>query len=273
MMDTKIIMASNTPMYTRPEILREIKGIIISALPMTSPESYIAEIDRGGLFCRAPHYVISNKGVVYQVLPDNYCARLNGLRYDKSYIQIVIACPSWIKFNGKKGFTVPLFSVAKEQMTKAYTSLVELCTTICTTRDLEPMKEKVIVGAKGLSDIETIWHGLGLPQTILNLKCDVRDNVNCGKGFYHDGVDYSYVFDPEYYKKEYPNIVDTVGSSNGALFEYFINFGMSKGQKGNANFDVYIYRANSPDLILGNQWSDYYRHYCTVGRLENRKCI
>lgn len=251
----------------------EIKGIIITAVQIEDPDRYYNNINRGGLFNKAPHFLIDNKGTVFQILPENYQTKLCGGIYDKSYIQIAIACPSWIRFNKKNGFSVPLVSEAQVQMTRAYNTLVELCTSMCISYDIEPKLGETIVDNKGIGSMENIWEGLSLKQSLKSLCIDVRDTINNGKGYYHNGIDFSYVFDPNYYARMYPEIAKDVDYNKGKLFSYFVGNGMQKCQKGNSEFDVVNYKVYNPDLVFGDDWYRYYEHYCLSGRLEGRKCL
>ena len=270
-MDIINSMLYSNPYYKKASSFKEISGIIITAIQLETVDKYLEEINRGGLFIKSPHFLIDNKGKIYQLLPENYQTHFCGGIYDKSYIQVGIACPSWIKFGKKNTFDVPLVSEAQNQMISSYTSLVNLCTMLTVAYKLNPIKD--IEDDKGNSSLENIWHGLAIKQSLNSLRLDVRDAIDNGRGYYHKGIDYSYVFDPEYYLSVYPSIKQNIGTDRGKLFRYFIDYGMDACQKGCKDFDVIAYKIYNPDLVFGDNWSKYYSHYCTTGRLEGRKCV
>ena len=111
---------------------------------------------------------------------------------------------------------------------------------------------------------------------MIDLRHDILKAINDGKGYYHDGVDYSYysfVFDPKYYASCYPDIKQETNGDNKKLFEHFLTFGIKNCMKGSKDFDVMVYKVNNPDLSFGTEWSSYYRHFCEVGRFENREHV
>ena len=64
-----------------------------------------------------------------------------------------------------------------------------------------------------------------------------------------EAVDYSSVFDVEYYYNTYPDLRETIGNNPAALLEHFINVGMKEGRNGNASFNVKAYMINNLDLL------------------------
>lgn len=89
-----------------------------------------------------------------------------------------------------------------------------------------------------------------------------------------DGIDYSKVFNHNYYAEKYADIKRVYGTNAEKLFQHFLNFGMSEGRQGCSEFNVSIYQASNPDLVnaFGRNIPAYYKHYCTYGYKENRKC-
>ncbi len=83
---------------------------------------------------------------------------------------------------------------------------------------------------------------------------------------------YSAVFDAAYYLKAYPELAQTVGSDSTALLNHFVNIGMNECRQGNADFNVYAYAQNNPDLFTayGINAKQYYMHYITCGKAEGR---
>jgi len=243
---------------------------------------FLESLDMWAFFAKCPHYIIDCNGIVYQILPVNYKGKYCGGIADKNYIQIVVDEPTGIKYTTKNQFTVPDLKKANGQTVNIYRTLIELCSYLCVSFKLDPIKENVILSqaeacskkiASDYPGINHIWEGLKTDYTMSKFRKDVLMALNNGKGYYHNGVDYSFVFDPEYYLNCYPELKEITGGKNTELFKHFITFGMNECRKGNKDFDVLIYRINNPDLDFGTDWYRYYNHYCTVGRCEDRKAI
>ena len=85
-------------------------------------------------------------------------------------------------------------------------------------------------------------------------------------------IDYSPVFDFEYYLDRYPEVAEVYGYSEEAALQHFINFGMSEGRRGNEEFNVKSYKNRYPDLRLTfeDDLPSYYIHYITNGKSEGR---
>lgn len=84
---------------------------------------------------------------------------------------------------------------------------------------------------------------------------------------------YSDVFDADYYYNTYSDLKQAIGYDKDALLQHFITYGMREGRRGNASFDVVIYRDNNPDLIQAFGREDlvsYYLHYINYGKNEGR---
>ena len=94
-------------------------------------------------------------------------------------------------------------------------------------------------------------------------------------GFFVDGVDYSLVFDPDFYSEKYKDVKAACGKDKNRLFEHFIQFGMKEGRMGNESFNPGVYKSKNADL--GNEFKNdfvkYYQHYCIYGHEEGRKCV
>ncbi len=89
-------------------------------------------------------------------------------------------------------------------------------------------------------------------------------------------VDYSSVFDAEYYYNTYPDLRHTIGNNPDALLEHFINVGMKEGRTGCSTFNVKAYMVNNVDLlpVYGvKDLSGYYLHYITSGKKEGRSGV
>lgn len=88
----------------------------------------------------------------------------------------------------------------------------------------------------------------------------------------YNGVDYSAVFDPEYYYNNYIDLELAFGLDDQKLLEHFVNMGMAEGRTANSAFNVKIYRDNYKDLqnAFGNDLKSYYLHYINYGVNEQR---
>ena len=88
-------------------------------------------------------------------------------------------------------------------------------------------------------------------------------------GYVYRGVDYSPVFDPEYY---YNNHHDLWVLKQNQMFEHFCMFGMNEARQANNRFDPVMYRKMNKDLndAFGDNWFSYYWHYCVIGKTEHR---
>ena len=87
-----------------------------------------------------------------------------------------------------------------------------------------------------------------------------------------NGVDYSSVYDFNYYINKYSDLKKNFGSNDTAALQHFVTFGMKESRRANASFILSYYRANYPDLrkAFGNNNAAYYLHYVTYGKREGR---
>ena len=74
------------------------------------------------------------------------------------------------------------------------------------------------------------------------------------------------------YAELYPDVVEACGNEEAALWNHFVNHGLSEGRSLSKNFHVFAYRAAYADLqeAFGNNLIAYYIHYATRGMQENR---
>ena len=88
----------------------------------------------------------------------------------------------------------------------------------------------------------------------------------------YKGVDYSLVYDYDYYISHNADVKAAFGEDDYAVLEHFVEFGMKEGRQGKASFDVNSYRCANPDLrkIYRSNLPDYYKHYIEYGHNENR---
>lgn len=279
----KNILAMTNPVFCKGDTFKELKGIVITSATMNNKiNDFMDNLDVWGFFAKCPHYIVDNNGVVYQTLPVNYKGKYCGGSVDKEYIQIIVDEPIGIKYQNRSIFTVPDLKKAKGQSGIVYNTIVELCTYLCVTFKLDPLVENTIISQAEAREkkmcneypgINHIWEQLNLDYSMIGLRHDILKAINDGKGYYHDGIDYSFVFDPKYYASCYPDIKQETNGDNKKLFEHFLTFGIKNCMKGSAEFDAMVYKTNNPDLDFGNDWSRYYRHFCEVGRFEGREHV
>ncbi len=88
-----------------------------------------------------------------------------------------------------------------------------------------------------------------------------------------NGVDYSAVYDYNYYISKYADVKNACGNDDIATLKQFVNYGMKEGRQANSSFNVYSYRNEYPDLrvAFGKDWTKYYLHYIQSGKSEGRK--
>lgn len=84
----------------------------------------------------------------------------------------------------------------------------------------------------------------------------------------YNGVDYSDVFDAEYYKAKYPPLVTAIGDKPQNLFRHFLNHGIKEGRQAHHDFNIKVYAENNKDLNIL-----LVDHYIKHGKKENRKAI
>ena len=89
----------------------------------------------------------------------------------------------------------------------------------------------------------------------------------------YKGVDYSLVYDYNYYINTYPDIKAAFNNDDAAALRHFVEYGMSEGRQAKVSFNVAIYRNANPDLraAFGNSLKSYYMHYINYGYREGRK--
>lgn len=88
-----------------------------------------------------------------------------------------------------------------------------------------------------------------------------------------DGLDYSLVFNYEYYLIRHPDLYAALGNDSIAAFNHFLNNGMAEARVASSNFDVTVYRNKYSDLnaTFGDDWPQYYKHYIQYGYYEGRR--
>ncbi len=92
----------------------------------------------------------------------------------------------------------------------------------------------------------------------------------------YNGVDYSKIYDYDFYINRYPDLKSVYGNDPYAdveALEHFIKYGMRETRSASSAFDVRSYINSYKDLrvAFGEDAAKYYNHYMTYGLKENRK--
>ena len=88
-----------------------------------------------------------------------------------------------------------------------------------------------------------------------------------------NGVDYSSVYDFNYYIKYNADIKQKYSNDDIGALSHFVNNGMKEGRQAKESFDVvsYMYRYADLRRAYGTDWKSYYLHYMRYGIKENRQ--
>lgn len=102
-----------------------------------------------------------------------------------------------------------------------------------------------------------------------------RNRINGSNTSTSGDLDYSLVFNADYYRSRYSDLRAAGLTSDAQLLNHFINHGMNECRQGIDTFDVVIYRARYADLLaaFGEDFPAYYRHYIQFGHAEGRKAV
>ncbi|MBQ9609305.1 MAG: CAP domain-containing protein [Lachnospiraceae bacterium] len=90
----------------------------------------------------------------------------------------------------------------------------------------------------------------------------------------YNGVDYSAVYDYNYYINKYPDLKAAFEGNPTAALNHFVNCGMNEGRQAKATFNASNYKNKYADLCsaFGGNMKCYYIHYISCGQNENRNC-
>ena len=93
-----------------------------------------------------------------------------------------------------------------------------------------------------------------------------------GSSAIYEGVDYSSVYDYNYYLASYADLKSAFSNNEKAALQHFVNTGMSEGRHAKESFNVYAYMNRYADLktAFGNDLKKYYMHYINAGINEGR---
>ena len=87
-----------------------------------------------------------------------------------------------------------------------------------------------------------------------------------------NGIDYSVVFDAEYYLNRYSDLKNAFGNDAQLALRHFVDYGIKEGRQGIKSFSVSEYKANYADLqkAFGNDNMSYVLHFINYGYKEKR---
>lgn len=88
----------------------------------------------------------------------------------------------------------------------------------------------------------------------------------------YNGVDYSSVYDFNYYIAKNPDVLRVYGYDENKVLGHFVNFGMKEGRSAKEAFSVKSYKNRYSDLrrAFGNNAKSYFLHYINNGIREKR---
>ncbi len=109
---------------------------------------------------------------------------------------------------------------------------------------------------------------INTPDTVPDYAPDVKPNYD----YVIDGIDYSVVFDADYYYSIHQDVANAFGKDNNALFNHFMTYGIYEGRQANKEFNVEAYKDRYRDLseTFGSDIRTYYIHYILYGKAEGR---
>ena len=89
----------------------------------------------------------------------------------------------------------------------------------------------------------------------------------------YGGVDYSSVYDYNYYVTANPDVKKAFGNDDIGTLRHFVETGMKEGRQAKASFNVNAYKNTYSDLrqAYGNNIKSYYMHYVNWGQKEGRQ--
>lgn len=75
------------------------------------------------------------------------------------------------------------------------------------------------------------------------------------------------IFNAEYYEEQYSDLKAAFGDNKAALYNHYIQYGLSEKRNASPVLDVVAYREKYEDLdaAFGNDWNAYVNHYFTSG--------
>lgn len=91
-----------------------------------------------------------------------------------------------------------------------------------------------------------------------------------------NGVDYSSVYDFNYYYNHYDDVKKNYSSQDDlGVLKHFISTGMKEGRQANSSFDVSSFRMQHEELrrLYGDNWPSYYTEYIRYGSMQDKQYL
>lgn len=235
------------------------------------------------------HYIIDSNGIIIQNVPEDCRAwttggdlnvnGLTGAMMDHESITIEVA-------NCALGGDWPMSAAA-------INSLVLLMTDICKRNGIPRLNwsgNKFLAGTDKQNVAAHRWFARkACPGNFLyNNMGAVCDTVNMllaagpaptpapSNGYFINGLDFSPVFNPQYYRTNNPDVAASpYGVNDDTLWDHFCNFGMNELRQGSSNFNAKAYKDRYSDLrdAFGDDNFEYYQHYVRFGIAEGRNAL
>ena len=125
-------------------------------------------------------------------------------------------------------------------------------------------------------NIKKLYQSAGALESTFVFKIPVYENMHkTNSSAVYNGVDYSDVYDVDYYYNNNSDLAAALGYNKMLLLEHFVNAGMAEGRQASEEFNLNAYKENSPDLVkaFGEDNKSYYMHYINAGKKEGRTAV
>lgn len=98
------------------------------------------------------------------------------------------------------------------------------------------------------------------------------NKVNSDYTTVYDGVDYSSVYNFDYYINKYSDIKKYYGNDPKGALKHFVIYGMNEGRQASNEFNLTYYKNRYADLrnAYGEEWKKFYLHYIKYGKKAGR---
>ncbi len=179
----KIIQSilTNNPCYKAGKKIT-VKGLMLHSVgcPQPSASVFVKNWNRADYDDACVHaFIDGNTGDVYQTLPWNHrgwhCSKGKNGSANDTHIGVEMCEPACIKYTSGTKFTCHNLPVARAVAQRTYDNAVALFAHLCTTYNLDPLADGVIIShkeggkrgiASGHADPEHLWKGLGMGYTM-----------------------------------------------------------------------------------------------------------
>ena len=177
---------TNNPCYKAGKKIT-VQGLMLHSVGCSQPKAlaFINSWNKSTYDRACVHaFIDGNDGTVYQTLPWNHRGWHGGGASNNTHIGVEMCEPACIKYTGGSSFTCSNLEEAKAVAKRTYVAAVELFAMLCSSYDLDPLADGVIISHKeghkrGIAsnhgDPEHLWTQLGLGYTMDGFRKDVKD--------------------------------------------------------------------------------------------------